>query len=255
MQPLTRHQQQTLKRERWALLNRLIRMSELPMLMLSFVWLALLIADLSRGLTPVQQWLADAIWLVFILDFALQLLIAPERRHYLRRNWLTGLAIVLPAFRVLRVFQLLRIMRLARLGTSVYFLRMLTSLRRTLSALNRVFGRRGFGYLFSLSVLVTFTGAAGMAHFESPAALARHGVSGAAGLAGYGDALWWTAMVMTTMGSDYWPKTSEGRLLGFLLAGYASIVYGYLTATIASYFIARDRGRDSAASADPARAD
>jgi voltage-gated potassium channel len=27
----------------------------------------------------------------------------------------------------------------------------------------------------------------------------------------YGNALWWTAMVMTTIGSDYFPKTAEGR--------------------------------------------
>jgi voltage-gated potassium channel len=44
-------------------------------------------------------------------------------------------------------------------------------------------------------------------------------------------------MTMTTMGADYFPKTGEGRLLGWLLAVYAFAIFGYITATIASYFL------------------
>jgi voltage-gated potassium channel len=47
-------------------------------------------------------------------------------------------------------------------------------------------------------------------------------------------------MTLTTMGSDYFPKTSEGRLLCFFLALYGFAVFGYVTATIASFFVARD---------------
>jgi voltage-gated potassium channel len=93
-------------------------------------------------------------------------------------------------------------------------------------------GRRGFKYVASLSLLVTIASAAGMFAFE-------HDVSGGA-LGNFGSALWWTAMVLTTMGSDYFPKTSEGRLLCFLLAVYGFAVFGYVTATIASFFVARD---------------
>ncbi len=42
------------------------------------------------------------------------------------------------------------------------------------------------------------------------------------------------------MGSDYWPRTPEGRILCLLLALYAFAVFGYVTATLASYFIGRD---------------
>jgi hypothetical protein len=27
----------------------------------------------------------------------------------------------------------------------------------------------------------------------------------------YGDALWWTATIITTLGSQYWPATAAGR--------------------------------------------
>ncbi len=60
------------------------------------------------------------------------------------------------------------------------------------------------------------------------------------GLHTYGDALWWTAMIMTTMGSQYWPQTFEGRALCLFLAIYAFTIFGYVTATLATFFIGRD---------------
>lgn len=97
--------------------------------------------------------------------------------------------------------------------------------------------RRGFGYVLSLTVLVTFAGAAGMYAFEN-------GEPG--GPQGYGEALWWTAMVMTTMGSQYWPETVEGRVLCLFLALYAFGVFGYVTAALATFFVGRDADNDDA---------
>ena len=56
-------------------------------------------------------------------------------------------------------------------------------------------------------------GAGGMLAFE-PAAEVEGGFES------YGDALWWTAMLLVTMGSEFWPRTPEGRILCFLLALY-----------------------------------
>ena len=66
------------------------------------------------------------------------------------------------------------------------------------------------------------------------------------GLNDYGTALWWTAMLMTTMGSEYWPQTPEGRVLCFFLSLYAFAAFGYLTAAIATFFIGRDADDDEA---------
>ncbi len=60
------------------------------------------------------------------------------------------------------------------------------------------------------------------------------------GIVDYSSAVWWTAMIMTTLGSEYWPRTAEGRLLCILLALYAFAVFDYVTASLASYFIGRD---------------
>ena len=105
-------------------------------------------------------------------------------------------------------------------------------------ALGASMGRRGFGYVIALTLLVTFAGAAGMYAFEKESP---------AGLHTFGEALWWTAMIMTTKGSQYWPITVEGRVLCVFLSLYAFAVFGYLTATLATYFIGRDAESGSAA--------
>lgn len=96
------------------------------------------------------------------------------------------------------------------------------------------FRRRGLGYVILLTFIVLTTGAAGMYQFELEA-------RGGPGFEDYGAALWWTAMLLTTMGSEYWPRTPEGRILCLLLAIYAFAVFGYVTAAIAAYFVGKDR--------------
>jgi voltage-gated potassium channel len=99
-------------------------------------------------------------------------------------------------------------------------------------ALAKTMSRRGFGYVVALTLIVLLAGAAGMLSFE------RH-VPGST-INSYGSALWWTAMVMTTMGSDYFPHSAEGRVLCVLLAVFAFAVFGYVTAALATFFVGRD---------------
>ena len=256
--------QAALHAERWALLRRLDRGLDRPLTVLSVVWLGLLVLELGTGqLPPPLDALVFAIWAVFIVDFVLGLVIAPDRLVYVRRRWLSAIALVLPALRVLRVLGALRLLRVARVariarsGTllrSATLLRLVTSANRGFDTAARILGRRGIGYLLAATLVVLFLGAAGMASFESPAALRAAGVpatgaTGAAGavgavgagLANYGEALWWTAMMLTTIGTGYTPVTVEGRILGFLIAIWAIAVFGYLVATLASHFVGTER--------------
>jgi voltage-gated potassium channel len=232
--------------ERMAALVGLEAWLERPMLVLGLAWLALLVVELTRGLPPALEAVGTGIWVVFVADFALRLVLAPRKGAYLRRNWLTALSLVLPALRVLRVVRVLQVARAARaarvvgaaargagVGRVVRVVRVVGSVNRAMRALGRAFARRGFGYVVALTALVTLGGAAGMYAFERPGADGR-------GLATYGEALWWTAMLMTTMGSEYWPRSAEGRALCVLLALYAFAVFGYVTATLATYFVGRD---------------
>lgn len=86
--------------------------------------------------------------------------------------------------------------------------------------------------MLALTLLVNLLGAAGIFAFE------RDSSNGA--ITSHGSALWWTAMTLTTMGADYFPRTPEGPVLGLLLAIHGCTVFGYVTASIASSFVTRD---------------
>lgn len=218
--------------ERWALLAELEDWLEVPMQVLGFIWLGLLVLDLTRGLNGLLAALSTLIWIIFIADFAIRLAIAPEKRRFFKRNWLGALSLLVPALRVLRVLRVARLARIAAGARGLRLVRVVGSLNRGMNALRRSMGRRGLAYVIILTVLVIFGGAAGMYAFES-------GVAGG-GIHDYGSALWWTAMIMTTMGSEYWPRTAEGRALCLLLSLYAFTVFGYVTASLASFFVDRD---------------
>lgn len=215
--------------ERQSTLEQLQDWLEKPMLVLSFVWLALLVVELAWGLNRALWTLGQAIWVAFIGEFALSLAIAPDKLAYIRRNWLKALSLALPA---LRVFRLARLLRVARFARGVRLVRLVGSVNRGMNALGATLSRRGFGYVLGLTLIVAFVGAAGMY------ALEREAPGG--GFDSYATALWWTAMLLTTMGSEYWPRTPDGRVLCFFLALYAFTVFGYVTATLATFFVGRD---------------
>jgi voltage-gated potassium channel len=225
--------------ERYALLHQIEDWLEGPMLVLGFVWLVLLVVELTGSLSPGLQLVGSAIWVVFIVDFAVKLTLAPQRMRYLASNWLTVIALLVPALRVFRVVRFVKVLRLARATRGLSLLRVISSLNRGMRALGRSMSRRGFGYAVLLTLIVAVVGAAGMYHFERD-------LPDGPGFDSYGTALWWTAMLMTTLGSGYWPESGEGRVLCFLLSLYAFAVFGYVTATLATFFIGRDAEDEAA---------
>jgi voltage-gated potassium channel len=171
-----------------------------------------------------------AIWVVFVLEFGLRFALAPEKLQFLRANWLTVLALLAPALRMVRA---LRALRAARGLRGLRLVRIVGAANRGMNALRASLGRRGLGYVVLLTVLIALLGAGGMQAFEP-------GSEVEGGFASYGEALWWTGMLLTSMGSEFWPRTAEGRVLCFLLSLYGFAVFGYITASFASFFVGRD---------------
>ena len=216
-----------LNKERATLLRRLNHTLETPMIFLGFVWLVLLLIELTKGMTPVLEALSLTIWALFIVDFLIKFFLAPHKVPFLKNNWLTIISLGIPALRVLRVFRVARLLRGLR---SIRLVKVVASINRSMRSLGATMRRRGVKYVFLLTMLVLFAGAAGMYALEKEVQ----------GFESYWTALWWTAMLLSSMGSDYWPQTPEGRLLCLLLSIYGFGVFGYLTATISSFFIGRD---------------
>ncbi|MCY1065263.1 ion transporter [Nannocystis sp. RBIL2] len=224
--------QDALSSERSGALHRLESWLEGPMVVLGLIWLALLVVEFIWGLPRFLELTSTAIWIVFIVDFAVRFALAPAKLAYLRRNWLTALSLTLPALRLLRIFRAFRVFQVARAARGVRLVRVISSVNRGMGALGKSMSRRGLGYVVSLTFVVLLAGSAGMYAFE-------YDPEGN-GLDSYGDALWWTAMLMTTIASEYWPRTPEGRLLCLLLSAFSIGIIGYLTASLATFFVGRD---------------
>ena len=221
----------SLSSARAELSRRIEHWLELPMALLGAIWLLLLVVELLAAPTAATDILTTTIWAVFVLEFALRFLLTPRKGAFLRRNWITVVALVLPALRVLRFARVARLLRLGRASRTVRLARLLTSFSRGMRTLGTTMRHRGFGYVVALTAIVLFLGAAGMHAFERDVHEA---------FATFGASLWWTAMLLTTMGSESWPRTPEGRFICLLLSVYAFAMFGYITATIASYFVEID---------------
>lgn len=218
-------QKKALKHERYSLLRRIERSSDGPLVFLGFVWLALLIVDLIWGLSPPLLVLSSVIWIIFIIDFVIKFILAPEKIKYLKKNWLTAISLIVPALRVIRIVRVVRLFRGMRL------IKIVSSINRGMHSLSATMKRHGFSYVIALTIAIILVGAAGMYAFEN---------GQPDGLKNYWSALWWTAMLITSLGSQYWPQTTEGQTLCLLLAIYGFCVFGYITATLASFFVGRD---------------
>lgn len=233
-------------RLRWRLLRDLDDWLVFPMSILAVGWLVIVIWELVSGSSALLETLGTVIWMIFIAEFGLRLWLAPDKWLFIRTNWLTVIALAVPA---LRIFRTLSVLRAARGLRGLRLIRIVGTANRSMNALRSTLRRRGFGYVALLTVLVVTLAAAGMLNFES----ARE-VKG--GFRDYWEALWWTGMLVTSIGSEFWPRTTEGRLLTFLVSLYGLAVLGYITATLASFFVGRDAQEQSgplAGSRDVAR--
>jgi voltage-gated potassium channel len=214
-------------------LSVLAKKLELPMLFLSFVWLCILITELAYGTNTALSDIGTAIWILFIFYFTMRLWIVANRISFLKKNWLFILAILIS---MLRFFPLLQPFPLVRALTATFGMQVIwifASADQGLRSLRRALGRRGAGYALALTLVVFFAGAAGILHFE--------GISGdLLSIHSYPKALWWTAMQMTNIGSNYSMQTTGGRITCLGISIYAAGMFGYLTALFATFLIDRD---------------
>ncbi|MEO7802088.1 MAG: ion transporter [Ginsengibacter sp.] len=224
---------QQLARERYKLLTSIEKFLEGPMIFLGFVWLILLVIELIWGLSKILEYTSLTIWIIFILDFIIKFILAPGKIKFLKKNWLTAISLLVPALRVFRIFRFVRLLRGLK---GIRLVRIVSSLNRGMKSLGATMKRRAFAYVLTITLIITFAGAAGMYALESPNP----------GFDSYGMALWWTAMRIITAGNEFNPITPEGRGLAFMLAIFGYTIFGYVTATFATFFIGRDAEEEDA---------
>ena len=209
------------------------RQTEWPLTAAAIAFLAayawpILDQHLGHGWRATCGVVGAATWGLFALDYVTRLYLATPRAHWFARN-LPDLAVVaLPLLRPLRLLRLLMLLKaLNRRATD--------SLRGRVAV-----------YVAGAVVLLVFC--SGLAILS-----AERGKPGA-NIETFGDALWWAATTMTTVGyGDRYPVTTEGRFIavGLMVGGIALI--GVVTAAFATWLL--DRVRETEATAQAATAE
>ncbi len=175
----------------------------------------LLLAITSLGLLFFRGKIATElnffIWLLFVLDYTLRLIWAENKRTFVKKHPLDLIAI-LPlsgVFRSARIFRSLR--------TFVVF-------RRYLQPISDILVINGLDkFLILTGILLVL--------IPIPVALVEPAING------YGDALWWAIVTITTVGyGDIAPVTELGRFLAVILMLFGIGIIGALTSSITSYF-------------------
>ncbi len=162
----------------------------------------------------VGDWL---IWLVFLVEFTMILVLAKDWRSWLRKYPLAPALIVLTppfapaAVQALRLFRLLRLVRVAG----------------GFQLLSRVLTLDGLKFVFALALFLVVGGGAVFAGVENHVA---HHVS-------TWDGIWWAIGTVTTEGSDIEVTTTAGRAIAIVLMLTGIGVFSIMTGAIAQHFL------------------
>jgi voltage-gated potassium channel len=161
------------------------------------------------------------IWSVFVLDFGVKLLLAPDRPVFLRRHWLQLLGLLLPTLR------LLSFVRLLRIGRALPAARVLTTSYRTAGTARHLLRSR-LAYLGGLATVMTVA-------LAELAYLFEHRAGGTIG--SFGDALVWAAGLVLAMQADPIPTSRPGQLV--MLAGFAAglVVVATLAGSLGAFLL------------------
>ena len=203
----------------------------LVLTVMSLAIMALLLLPLAPAELEALRFYDNLICFVFLVDFAMNLAGSRPRSEYFirRRGWIDLLGSIpslgiIPAFGLLRLFRLFRLARIARL---------LQGQKRKELIEDILHNRSQYASFITvlLALLVLVSSSLAVLQFESR--------SPDANITTGGDALWWSAVTITTVGyGDYFPVTPLGRTTGLfvMLAGVGII--GALASILASLLVA-----------------
>ncbi len=193
------------------------KISAIPLAALALAYLALYAIEVLGHWSPAVFFdfilVSDIIWAIFIVDFLARFFMSHHKGHFMKKNIIEFISLVLPMFRAFRMFRV------------VIALGFIARVAQSLQA------RIGI-YLGLILPLLIFTCSLGVYDAE-------HLVAGAK-ITQFGDAVWWAFVTVTTIGyGDFYPITFEGRAIAVLLMLSGLALVSVITVTFASWFLGR----------------
>jgi len=180
--------------------------------------------DMPSWLSRTCAGLNTLVWVVFVVDFAIRLVLVQHRARFVLTHPIEVLTVFLPMLRPMRVL-------------------------RVFAATHTLFTRGG-GLLRGGQAIVVSTGL--LVGIGALAVLDAERGAPDALITEPADALWWAITTVTTVGyGDLYPVTGTGRIVAAALMLVGISLVGTVTATVATWFVAQraddDRTRDQLA--------
>jgi voltage-gated potassium channel len=162
----------------------------------------------GQGDTTLGLWLMGIAWVGFAVDLVITWSLDDHPATFAREHPLGILAVLIPAFRAFMVFYV--------------FVRLARGRRRLQSRVQL--------YALYLTILVIIFGAA--------LVLSAERSYPGSNIHTYGEAVWWAAVTVTTVGyGDYVPVSGLGRSIATLMLVNGVVVISVITASISSRFV------------------
>jgi voltage-gated potassium channel len=200
-------------------LHRWEHLTAYPLTLLSLLFIAVYAWPV---LDPAMDWRwrdvcesADLIiWGVFCIEYVIRLLLAVDKFRFVRTHWFDLSVLILPVLRPLRALRLFNALRV---------------LNRHAVSWTR--GRLAL-YVIAATALIVLMGA--LAVLEAERGHTRSNIET------YPEALWWAVCTITTVGyGDFYPSTTEGRLVAMALMVSGLGLIGFTTGSLASWIVDR----------------
>ncbi|MBH60404.1 MAG: hypothetical protein CL907_04490 [Dehalococcoidia bacterium] len=199
--------------ERDELILKISKFTESPLIILAFAMIPLLLGPYIWELSPDEvatfNRLDNIIWLLFVVNLVIKLIISPRRLSFLKSNWLEVI-VVMPYLQPLRIviFGSKAIWGMTKISRSDFLIVVSGGL-----------------------VIISATIVTSLERARNP------------DLGSFPDALWWAVVTITTVGyGNQEPVTFFGRIVAVILMITGVGFFGAIAANLAAFFVKKDEG-------------
>jgi voltage-gated potassium channel len=200
-----------------------LALGSLPILILEFVQDRLSSQD-RTFITIVNA----AVFAAFACDYLVELMLTGDRQRYVRREWTSLLIALSQGLALLPALSFLGLARITRGIRPVILVSRLFAIGSAeAKELRSSLKKHAVGTAFSIAALVWISSAVAFTIVEDVGEGQR--------VNSFGDALWWSATTISTVGyGDIYPLTTVGRVIAVLTTIVGVSTFGVVTAKLAS---------------------